>query len=173
MSDARLSDVRITVKPSADGRSTYEEIEPQVPLAAKVKLGSGIDAGMLAAAQAAVTEMAQDYPGWAAADLDRMRAAAAELRRSGTPEAAHALHALAHDAKGQGGSFGYPLTTLIAGLLCRLLHQRGLFDARVHAAVDAHLDAFGLVLAQRMAGPQAAWSARLGEELGGLVARLA
>ena len=41
------------------------------------------------------------------------------------------LHELAHDAKGQGGSFGYPLATLIAASLCRLLHERSLFDQRV------------------------------------------
>ena len=170
---AAMSGVRITQRVSADGRSTYEEIEPLVPLAAKVVLGEGIDAEMLARAEAAVAELAAGYPDWASQDLEQMRAAVAALRAAPTPEQARAFYLLAHDVKGQGGSFGYPLISTIAGSLCRLLHQRTLFGPRHFAAIDAHLDAIGTVLAQRMAGDQPEATAGLAAELQVLVAKLA
>jgi hypothetical protein len=169
---AALAGVRVTRRISADGKSTYEEIEPLVPLAAKVVLGDGFDADMLARAEAAVAELAAAYPEWATQDLLQMREAAAALRASPSAEQGHALYLLAHDMKGQGGSFGYPLISTIAGSLCRLVHRRAAFDARHLAAIDAHLDAAGTVLAQRMAGEQPEASAALAEGLQMLVARL-
>lgn len=169
---AATTDVRITRRLSVDGKSTYEEIEPLVPLAAKVTLGDGIDAEMLARAEAAVAEMAAGYPEWATQDLAQLREAAATLRASPTAEQGYALYVLVHDMKGQGGSFGYPLISAIAGSLCRLLHRRTAFGPRHFAAIDAHLDAAGSVLAQRMAGDQAAAGAVLTAELQTLVAML-
>ena len=51
-----------------------------------------------------------------------------------------ALHLHAHDLKGLGGTYDFPLITRVAGSLCKLLDERG---ARVHAPlflVDAHID---------------------------------
>src|SRR5262245_643426 len=68
-------------------------------------------AATLARAQAAVADLAKDYAGWALADVARGRAALA----SAAAEPAHraeqveALFRVAHDLKGQGTSFGYPL----------------------------------------------------------------
>jgi len=169
-----LTDVKVTIKVSADGKSTYEEIEPLVPLSAKVKLGpTGIDGAMLAAAEAAAAEMAVEFPAWAATDVQRMRAAAAELRVAEFPEAVQPIITVAHDLKGQGGSFGYPLVTLVAGSLCRLLERRTRFEPKTLAAIDAHLDALGVILAQRLSGPQVDMVQRLGAQLDGLVSHLA
>lgn len=169
---AAMTGVRITRRVSVDGKSIYEEIEPLVPLAAKVKLGDGIDAEMLARAEAAVAEMAAGYPDWATQDLMQMREAAAALRAVPSAEQGYALYVLAHDMKGQGGSFGYPLISIIAGTLCRLLHRRTVFEPRHLAAIEAHLDAAGAVLAQRMAGDQVEAGAVLTAELQTLVAML-
>jgi hypothetical protein len=169
---AAMTGVRVTQRVSADGKSTYEEIEPLVPLAAKVTLGDGIDADMLARAEAAVAEMAAGFPDWATQDLLQMREVAATLRAHRSAEQGQALYVLAHDMKGQGGSFGYPLISTIAGSLCRLLHRRTAFEPRHLAAIDAHLDAAGTVLARRMSGDQGPAGATLTTELQTLVAML-
>jgi len=172
MNGPRLSGVRITVLTGDDGKSTYEEIEPLVPLSDKVKLGRGFDDAMLARAEAAVAALTEDFPVMVAEDMALLRAAAAALRRRGTVAAAAALQRRAQDIEGQGGSFGYPLITEIAGSLWRLLEQRTVFDARLHAGVDAHLDALTLVLAERLSGPQPVMADRLGKSLAVLVGRL-
>lgn len=139
-----LSGVRVTRRPSADGKSTYEEIEPLVPLAAKVTLGRGFDAEVLARAEAVVTEMAAGFPDWASEDLIRMREAAMALRAAPTAEHGEALYVLAHDMKGQRGSFGYPMISAIAGSLCRLLHRRATFGPR-HLARISQTTSMGAV----------------------------
>lgn len=173
MSDPRLSGVRITVLTGDDGKSTYEEIEPLVPLSEKVKLGRGFDDAMLARAEAAVAALTQDFPAMVAEDMVLLRGAAAALRRRGTPAAAATLQRRAQDIEGQGGSFGYPLITEIAASLGRLLDRRTAFDIRLHAAVDAHVDALALVLGERLSGPQPTMAERLGRNLAALVSRLA
>jgi hypothetical protein len=165
--------VTVTLRVSNDGKSTYEEIAPVMPLAAKVTLGHGIDAAMLAKAEAAVADMAADYHVWAAEDLARLRDAAAALRALPSAERGCALYAAAHDVKGQGGSFGYPLVTRIAASLCRLLYRREGFDSRHLDAVDAHLDALGVVIGQRLAGEQKGAGAALAGQLELLVGAIA
>jgi hypothetical protein len=165
--------VTVTRRMSNDGKSTYEEIALVVPLAAKVTLGHGIDAAMLAKAEAAVAEMAADYHVWAAEDLARMREAAVALRELPSVERGRALYAVAHDVKGQGGSFGYPLITRIATCLCRLLYRRESFDSRHLDAVDAHLDALAVVIGQRLAGEQKGAGAALAGQLELLVGAIA
>lgn len=123
----------------------------------------------LARAEAAVARLAADYPNWALSDLARARAAAAALSQGTAAEAAAALAALravAHDMKGQGGAFGYPLVTRFAQSLGRL--AAGLAvppDAASLAAVEAHLDALALVLERRIAGEGGAAGRRLAERL--------
>jgi hypothetical protein len=167
-----LTGVTVTQRVSSDGKSTYDETRPAQPLAAKVTWGNGIDAAMLAKAEAAMAAMAVEYHLWAAEDLARVRKAGAELHAAPSAERGGALYALSHDMKGQGGSFGYPVVTRLAASLCRLLHQRSTFSTRHLAAVDAHLDALAVVIGQRLAGQHTAACA-LADELEALVGAIA
>ena len=62
------------------------------------------------------------------------------------PQTAEALYFRAHDLKGLGTTYEYPLVTRIAGSLCRLLDDA---DTRMNAPVvvlDAHIDAIRAVV---------------------------
>ena len=122
-------------------------------LASKAGFGSGgIDQEQIARAEAALAALAVEYLAWAAADLEKMRALAERLADRADIER---LYAVAHDVKGQGGSFGYPLMTAIADSLCRVLKTLQQAEA-ARPAIAAHLDAMALVLGERWAGGQGA-----------------
>jgi hypothetical protein len=96
-------------------------------------------------AQDAVAELSADYRNWALADLAKAEQALAEAR--GHPAAAQPalqrLYGLAHDMKGQGGSFGFPLVTHVAQSLCRLMV--GLGGSARHVELPAEDATFGLI----------------------------
>src|SRR5262245_48999244 len=80
---------------------------------------------VLARAQAAVADLAKNYAPSTIADLDRCAVLLKTARedvgaRSG---AIKDLYGMAHNIKGQGSSFGYPLVTRIGDSLCRLVRQ--------------------------------------------------
>lgn len=88
----------------------------------------------LARAEAALAALSDDFRAWAEVDLARLRAALDPFQ----PES---LFAIAHDIKGQAGTFGYPAATELANRLCRLLEAGGADVARVAALVEALADA--------------------------------
>lgn len=114
---------------------------------------------VLARAQAAVAELAKSYSTWAMADLDRCRDLLGEARAdAGLCEAKLGeLYGIAHNIKGQGTSFGYPLMTQIGQSLCtftRPAHDRAGrdFGERDLGVVQSHLDAMRLILMKEIRG---------------------
>jgi hypothetical protein len=119
----------------------------------------------LARAEATTSELRINYPIWARADLDKAQTALNAARREPAPGRKHLdeLHAMMHNIKGQGTSFGYPLVTRIGQSLCRMVAPGRAVDTAGMKVAQAHLDALKLVLDQRIAGS--------GEELGDRLAR--
>jgi len=112
-------------------------------------------ADVLARAQAAVADLAKDYTTWARADVDRARKALEAAASDPAQRARHVeeMFRVAHDLKGQGASFGYPLVTKLADSLCRLTRDRKLSYGDQHLDLaKAHLDAVQLVLAKEIKG---------------------
>jgi chemotaxis protein histidine kinase CheA len=110
---------------------------------------------VLARAQAAVDDLARGYTTWARADVDRARKALDAAMAEPAQRARHVeeLFRVAHDLKGQGSSFGYPLVTRIADTLCKLTRDRKLaYETRHLDLVKAHLDAAQLVLTKEIKG---------------------
>lgn len=83
-----------------------------------------LDPAALALAEAALGNLAADYPRWLEADLQR---ALASLEHPAEPQKCYAI---LHDIKGQAGTFGYPLVSAVAQLLCRAM-QTGQNDPPV------------------------------------------
>ena len=94
----------------------------------------------IADAERAVALLARDYLVWASEDLIKMRLALLAGRRDD-------LFQFAHDMKGQGGSFGFPLLTQIAEKLCRSL-ERG----TALVALTPYLDAVETILQAPLRG---------------------
>lgn len=108
----------------------------------------------LARAQAAVAALARDYVNWARADiaacqshLDDAQAVPADCR-------AHiqALYGIAHNIKGQGGAFGFPLVTRVGQSLCRLTKLERNFTEADLALIAGHLQALRLILDGNLTG---------------------
>ena len=83
-----------------------------------------LDPAALALAEAALGNLAADYPRWLEADLER---ALASLEHPAQPQQCFAI---LHDIKGQAGTFGYPLVSAVAQHLCRAI-QAGQNDPDV------------------------------------------
>lgn len=123
-------------------------IRPPNPLRAKVGGGfGGIDASAIARAEEALKAMSAQFGQWLLDEVAKLDQAQADIRAQGyTPETAEALYFRAHDLKGLGATYEYPLVTRIAGSLCRMLDNA---DRRMQApldVVDAHIDAIRAVV---------------------------
>ncbi len=122
-------------------------IRPPNPLRAKVGGFGGIDANAIAKAEAALKAMSAQFGQWLQDEIVKLDQAQADIRTKGySPETAEALYFRAHDLKGLGATYQYPLVTRIAGSLCRLMDDG---EKRMQAPVailDAHIDAIRAVV---------------------------
>ncbi len=122
-------------------------IRPPNPLRAKVGGFGGIDADAIAKAEAALKAMSAQFGQWLKDEIVKLDQAQADIRAKGyTPETAETLYFRAHDLKGLGTTYQYPLVTRIAGSLCRMMDD---VDKRMQAPaaiLDAHIDAIRAVV---------------------------
>lgn len=127
-------------------------IRPPNTLRAKVGGGfGGIDANAIARAEEALKAMSAQFGQWLNDEVVKLDKAQADIRSQGyTPETAEALYFRAHDLKGLGTTYEYPLVTRIAASLCRMLDDA---DKRMQAplaVVDAHIDAIKAVVRDKI-----------------------
>lgn len=115
---------------------------------------SKIDPEVLAKAQKIFDNMAADYPNFVMGlvkeleDLFRRYLNEPETRI----ETVERMTAIAHDMKGQGGTFGYPLITEIADGLNKLLRSElDLNDTHLEI-IKAHIDAMAVVIRDKISG---------------------
>jgi hypothetical protein len=113
-------------------------IQPRNTLRAKIGgQMPAIDAAALARAEA-------EFQAWMEEEVAKMDVALAAGQEAGFDDASlEALYGAAHDAKGLGTTYEYPIITRIAASLCRLLETP---EARARARgsislVDAHVNA--------------------------------
>lgn len=128
----------------------------------KQKVGSGgFPPTAVAAAQAAVDDLSINYPAVARDDLAKLQAAFDAA--GGGDRQAHLkrLFGIAHDMKGQGATFGYPLVTRVAHLLCRYVERQKAPGEAEMTMIGAHVDALRAVIMNDIAGDGGA----LGEEI--------
>ena len=101
-----------------------------------------------ARAAAAMKEMSAQFGVWLQEELDRLEAARLAFHAPGGD--ASTLAARAHDLKGLGGTYDYPLVSRIAGSLERVLEGPAPDPRRV----DAHVDAIRSVVRDERHDPQ-------------------
>ena len=126
---------------------------------------------VLARAQAAVADLAKTYAPNTVADLDRCAALlkAAREHANTRPASVKELYGIAHNIKGQGSSFGYPLVTRIGHSLCTLVRQERAFSDADLGVMQAHLDALRLILAKDIKGEGGETGAKLAARLENMV----
>jgi len=113
-----------------------------------------MDMEALAEAEAAVAALRDNYLVWVRDDLAAMEAAfgAAVADPEADAEPIASIGAVAHNVKGHGASFGYPLMTEVGASLsayCReLVHASG---AQL-AVVKAHIDALKAIIENDLSG---------------------
>ncbi len=141
-----------------DGPPKVKLIEPPHPLREKVGPPGkgGVTAEMLARAEQVVAEMAETFHDWAKEDVASIQKACDGLEAAPSAAAAadhlERVFGVAHDLKGQGGSFGYPLITQVGNALCRLVETLEAPGPREIEAIRLHVDAIRLIIANRMTG---------------------
>ena len=104
--------------------------------------GRGIDPAAIAKAEAALKSLSGNFAQWLQDEIAKLEAARQRVKSEGvTPESMEQLYMRAHDLKGLGTTYEFPLITRIAAALCRLIDDK---DKRAHAPmalIDAHIDA--------------------------------
>ena len=122
-------------------------IRPPNALRAKVGGFGGIDANAIAKAEAALKAMSAQFGQWLNDEIVKLDQAQADIRAKGyTPETAEGLYFRAHDLKGLGATYQYPLVTRNAGSLCRMMDDADKRMQAPAALLDAHIDAIRAVV---------------------------
>ncbi|MGZ3274146.1 MAG: Hpt domain-containing protein [Caulobacteraceae bacterium] len=102
----------------------------------------GIDADVVARAEAALKSLAAQFSRWLQDEIDKLDAARAAVGLEGlTGPAGEALYTRAHDLKGLGGTYEFPIVTRAAGSLCRVLDTAQARAAAPLSLVDSHINA--------------------------------
>lgn len=108
----------------------------------------------LAEAEAALADMSEDYPDWVAGIIDKLAEQHKNCIDDPDKRKTHfqEIREIAHDMKGQGGTFGYPLISAFSDGLYGFANARGeLTDDHVEI-IKAHIDAMRAVISNRVKG---------------------
>lgn len=114
-----------------------------------------LDEEALERANAAIARLKESYISeWAPASIDEMyEALAAAMRRDADcREQMERLYRLAHDMKGQGGTFDFAILTTVGESICRLTADRDLLSDGEFTVVRAHVDAARTIIRERLDG---------------------
>lgn len=152
-----------------------EFITPPETLHKKVTYSAtGVDASMLEKAEQVIASLRGNYLEWVVEDLVKLQGLydRARAEPGARKELLKDLFSVAHDIKGQGGSFGYDLMTAIGYHLCRLLEALDDLDDDAIEAIGLHLDAMRLVIHERMEGSGGAAGENMIDGLQAVVGKL-
>ena len=140
----------------SEDKPQAQVIRPPQTLQNKVDKGGpgAVDLDALAKAEDVIANLADDYLTWVQEDLARLEAAYAEMEKGeGDPkELLDNVFQIAHDMKGQGGSFGYDLMTAIGDQLCRLVEKMDQVTPREVGMVRVHIDAMRVIIVKELKG---------------------
>jgi len=142
----------------------------------KAKIGTGpgkLDTVLLDRAEKAVQKLGISYGEWVKDDLKEIEATMKTLVASGGKDEAamKELYRVVFDTKGQGGSFGYPLLTQVAGSLAEFLCERKELDRFALEVAAAHVSAMRAVIRENVRDDGGQTGTELAEGLHVLVAK--
>lgn len=113
--------------------------------------GFGINADAIARAEEALKAMSAQFGEWLNDEVVKLDKAQADVREKGlTTQTAEALYFRAHDLKGLGTTYEYPIVTRIAGSLCKLLDDAATRLQAPLETIHAHVDAIRSVVREQI-----------------------
>lgn len=120
------------------------------PNTLRMKVGGafgGIDANAIAKAEEALKAMSAQFGQWLQDEIVKLDKAQSDIRAQGyNAQTAEALYFRAHDLKGLGTTYQYPLVTRLAGSLCKMMDDPTKRMAAPLLLIDAHIDAIKAVV---------------------------
>ncbi len=138
----------LTRPASAQTADTAEII--QAPNTLRLKVGprfGAVDAAAIARAEAALKSLSGQFGQWLQDEIDKLEAARAAVKANGpTAKGMDQLYLHAHDLKGLGATYEFPLISRVAGSLCKLMDDQALRVSAPLFLVDAHIDAVRAVV---------------------------
>jgi hypothetical protein len=153
--------------------SSAQFIQPPNTLRLKVAGGrfGGIDPEAVAKAEAALKSLSSQFGQWLNDELVKLDNARAEITAKGyTPQTAEALYLRAHDLKGLGSTYEYPLVTRIAASLCKITDTEAARAKAPLFLIDAHIEAIKAAVRDEIRDEHHPVGKALAEELEGRVA---
>ena len=153
------------VKPS-------QNITPPNLLKARLGPKSGLfNADALAKAEAALKELSSNFAQWMNDEIAKLDAARAKITELGFNQAtADQLYVHAHDLKGLGATYEFPLITRVAASLCALMSEREQRPSLPLPLIDAHIDAIRAIVRDDIRDPEHPIGNRLASALEASVA---
>ena len=149
-------------------------LKPQKHISQKVRRGGpSMEVAILAAVNAA-DDLIGQYQGWAVDDLEKLWQSFVDTSRTGRADPAKLkeLYDMTHEARGQGGSFGFPLISVVGDSLCKYLDGRPRLKARDLDVVRVHIMAMKAIFRQGLKGHQGGLSKELHQLLGAFRAKV-
>jgi len=142
-------------------------IRPQRHISQKVpKSGGPTPEKAILRALNAAEDLMESYQGWAVDDLADLwhKFQAAEHHKVSKPEIM-AMFDVAHEIRGQGGTFGYDLISKVSDSLCKFLDGRSSLVDAEYDVIKVHILAMKAVFNQDLKGKQPELAGQLSELL--------
>jgi chemotaxis protein histidine kinase CheA len=120
----------------------------------KAKLGNrfaNIDASAIARAEAALASMSDQFGDWLDEEMRKLEAAHAVVRKPGSTDAEmEDFYRRAHDLKGLGTTYGFPIVSQFASSLCKLIDSPQGRAKAPAALLDSHVLAIQAAVRQNV-----------------------
>ena len=117
----------------------------QVPNTLRLKVGGrlgGFDPAAIAKAEAALKNLSGNFAQWLQDEVVKLETARQRVKSEGVnAETMEQLYLRAHDLKGLGTTYEFPLITRIAASLCKLIDDKEKREKAPMVLIDGHIDA--------------------------------
>jgi chemotaxis protein histidine kinase CheA len=154
----------------ADGN--VQMITPPNRLKAKLGNRLPLDAAAIARAEAALANMSSQFGDWLNEELAKLEAKhKTAIAPGASADAMEDFYRTAHDLKGLGTTYGYPIVSQFAGSLCKLIDSPDARARASHNLLTAHVGAIIAAVRQKVTDSNHPIGAALLRELTAQVAR--
>lgn len=144
-------------------KSTF--IRPRRHISQKVPKTGGLSAEQaIMRALNAAEDLIDSYQGWAVDDLaDLWQKFQSVGKQKASKKDIMEMFNIAHEIRGQGGTFGYKLISTIADSLCKFMDGRKSLNTGELDVIKIHILAMKAVFKQELKGPQPELAEQLSE----------